>query len=280
MDVGALSLQQLRYLDAVADGETFVDAADDLFISQSALSQGLARLEKLAGVPLFEPDGRRRRLTEAGEELAAAARRILAEAERAAAALEERAEGEGGRLRLAMIDAAALYLFPQSVPRFRHSRPAVDVRITVSGSDECLERLAAFEDDLAIVVGPAKRFDVRSLTTERFSIYGPTPDPPPDADWLLYPTDSHTRALIDTGLAAAGILPRVVGESGNPDVLRQLAVLNRAWTVLPAAVAGSGPAESLVKGADVMVRPIVAARRRSAPPSPLVDAYLEQLARV
>ena len=72
MDLSAVTIQQLRYIAAVASHDTFGDAADALFVSQSALSQGLARLEALAGMPLFETDGRRRRLTEAGERVARA----------------------------------------------------------------------------------------------------------------------------------------------------------------------------------------------------------------
>ena len=66
-----LTLQQLRYFSAVAAGETFADSAALIGISQSALSQGIARLEQVTGSRLLERDGRRRRLTDAGEAVAA-----------------------------------------------------------------------------------------------------------------------------------------------------------------------------------------------------------------
>ena len=274
MDLTALSLQQLRYLDAVASGATFGDAADDLFVSQSALSQGLARLEQLVSVPIFETDGRRRRLTDAGGELARSARRILAEADRIGADLEARASGDLGVLRLGMVDAAALYLFPGAVTSFRAGHPDVNVVITVKDSAGCLARLSTFEDDLSIVVGPAEGFDTTPVAEEPFYLFGPGWVPAPGATWVLYPTGSHTRAWIDRELRTADLTPEVVGESGNPEVLRQLAVLNGSWTVLPATiVAGAG----LVRGAAIGNRQIVVARRPHAPPNPLVKSFMGRL---
>ena len=66
-DLEGLTLQHLRYFNAVAEGETFADAAALIGISQSALSQGIARLEQVTGTRLLERDGRRRRITDAGE---------------------------------------------------------------------------------------------------------------------------------------------------------------------------------------------------------------------
>ena len=274
MDLSSLSIRQLRYLDAVADGQTFSDAADRLFVSQSALSQGLARLEDLVGVPLFESDGRRRRLTDPGRALAASAQLALGEMDRMAADLEARSLGQRGLLRLGMIDAAALYLFPNAIADFRRAHPEVDVRINVKGSDDCLRRLAAFQDDVSIVVGPARGFDTVRVGEEAFHLYGPGQTPSPDATWVLYPSDSHTRALIDEGLRRSGHRASVVGESGNPEVLRQLAILNESWTVLPRTVAG-GP--GFQRGEAITMREILVARRLTAPHNPVVSAFVSML---
>ena len=275
MDLSSVTIQQLRYLSAVADGDTFGAAADELFVSQSALSQGLARLEALVGIPLFEDDGRRRRLTDAGLALADGAGRILAESKSLAADIERRAAGERGVLRLGMIDAVALYLFPDVIARFRESRPDIEVLITVKGSEDCLVRLAGFEDDLSIVVGPGEGFATTIVAEEDLHVFGPRERIPADAGWVLYPTGSHTRALIDDGLRAIGIVPQVVGESGNPAVLRQLAVLNGNWTVLPSTLGGLG---ELTQGSDVGSREIVVARRSDTPENAVAQAFVEALA--
>jgi len=58
-----LTVQQLDYLVTVVDAPTWADAAARLGVTPSALSQGLAELERRVGVPLFERDGRRRVLS-------------------------------------------------------------------------------------------------------------------------------------------------------------------------------------------------------------------------
>ena len=107
MDLDSLSVRQFRYLSTVATHPTFTDAAAELGISQSALSQAMHRIEKLVGVPLFVPDGRMRRLTEVGAVMVARSRQIVG----VSAALENEVtahgHGEVGRLRVGMIDAAA-----------------------------------------------------------------------------------------------------------------------------------------------------------------------------
>ena len=275
MDLSSLTVRQLRYLDAVGDGRTFSEAADGLFVSQSALSQGLARLEQIVETPLFEADGRRRRLTDAGRVLADSASRVLGEMDYVVADLEARAAGAVGTLRVGMIDAAALYLFSERIASFRVQHPDVEVLMTVKGSDDCLRRLARFDDDVAIVVGPALGFETTLVAEEPFFVYGPGRLPTSDSTWVLYPTGSHTRAMIDQSFQESGPTTTVIAESGNPEVLRQLAVLNGSWTVLPGSVAEQ---EGFTKGEQIACREIVVARRQSSADNRLVDAFLEGLA--
>ena len=73
-----LSIRQLEYLVAVAEYPTWGEAADQVGVSASALSQGLAELERRVGVPLFDREGRRRVLRPAAGEVLEHARRVLA----------------------------------------------------------------------------------------------------------------------------------------------------------------------------------------------------------
>ena len=88
-----LDIVPLRSLIAVADAGGFHRAAAELQLSQSAVSQHIRRLEKALGKPLVEPDGRRARLTQAGEALLAEARQIVAAHDRRCSARDGRAPG-------------------------------------------------------------------------------------------------------------------------------------------------------------------------------------------
>jgi len=270
-----LTLQQLRYFNSVAEGDTFADAAAMIGISQSALSQGIARLEQVVGARLLERDGRRRRLTNAGELDAGYARRVLGESEVLVDELEERRSGAAGTLRVGMIDAAALYLFRGQIAAFREAHPAISLSMTVAASSDLEQRLVDFRDDIAIVVGPSYRLEAQLLVGEPLHLYGSGADTA-TGTWALYPAGSRTREAIDVGLAAADIRPRVTVESGNPAVLRELAALTGSFTVLPEAIGASGTPLPLVLPA-VAIREFVAVARSMATVSPQALAFLTAL---
>jgi len=73
-----LSIRQLEYLVAVSTAPSWSVAADSVGVSASALSQGLAELERRVGVPLFERNGRRRILRSGAEPVLAHARQVVA----------------------------------------------------------------------------------------------------------------------------------------------------------------------------------------------------------
>lgn len=115
VDLGPVRIRQLQYLVEVARVGQFGDAADQLGVTQSAISQGLARLAEQLGIDLFEADGRYRRLSPAGQAVAAAAAELLAEARSLERDISERVSGAAGALRVGMIDAAVLYLLPAAI---------------------------------------------------------------------------------------------------------------------------------------------------------------------
>src|SRR5436190_17567492 len=95
-----LHLQHLRYLRETVRAGGVMRAAETLHVSQPALSQALAEMERRLGVRLFERAGRGRRLTEAGAEVLSFAERVLTDAEALQRALSAYGRGEGGVLRV------------------------------------------------------------------------------------------------------------------------------------------------------------------------------------
>lgn len=275
-----LHLRQLAYLREVAQRGSVTRAAAALGVSQPALSQGLAELERRLGASLLEPAGRGRRLTAAGVEVLAFAERTLAGAAELQARLRADAAGDGGTLRVGMIDAASLYLLPGVIRAYRTAHPGVALQVRVATSGELVAGLRAFELDLAFAVGPPDADLVAVVVArEPLVMCGPpgaagAGTPPDDADWALYPAGSRTRALIDTALAQAGVRPRVVVESPNPEVLRQLVALGLGWSVLPAAVAAAS-GDALAVGATVAERTVWGLQRRTAPVDARAAAFLE-----
>lgn len=117
----SMSLDRLRVLRAFADRGTTAATAAALSMTPSAVSQQLKVLAKEAGVPLLEPDGRRIRLTDAGQALVVRADEVLAAMDRAAAEMAHYRESPRGRVRVALFPSGAALLLPLVLPALADS---------------------------------------------------------------------------------------------------------------------------------------------------------------
>lgn len=278
-----LSIRQLEYLVAVVDEPTWALAARRVGVSASALSQGLAEFERRVGVSLFERDGRRRVVRASAEPVVAHARQVLALTADLADWSDRIVHGRAGRLRVGMIDAAAVIHFPEELRAFRATNPDVELLLRVVPSAELIAQLIAGTLDLVVCVEPptpADGVDIEVLLTEPLALYGPPGAPigQPSSwgPWVLFPTGSHTRSVIVSLLAGLGAPLEVVAESHQPDVVREMVRLGSGWTVLPVSQAEHGD-RPLAPGRVVASRHLVLAVRRGTIRDPAVDALAEVL---
>ena len=279
-----LTVQQLEYMVAAAASPTRAAAAAGLGVTPSALTQGLAELERRVGVPLFERHGRQTRLRPQAAEVLAHARRVVAETRDLARWAETRRSGSAGTVRLGTIDAVAVYHRADAIRRHQRVSPDLDLRLTVAPSGALLDSLRVGDLDLVVCVesaDPPVGIDTVICLEEPLHAYAPdgaaVGAPATWGPWVTYPDGSHTRSVIAAGLMAVGAPFEVVAESNQPDVLREMVRLGMGWAVLPETQAEAG-VESLerVRRLPIGVRRLVVARRSGAPP----DAAVEALATV
>ena len=147
------TFRQLATFHAVARLGSVSAAADELHLTQPAVSLQIAALEESAMTPLLQRTGRGIRLTEAGEMLDGYAHRIL---ELWREAGEEMATLQGvfsGTLRVGAITTAE-YLLPPMLVTFANEHPQVKLKLQVGNRDEIVRMLSAQEIDLAIMGRP------------------------------------------------------------------------------------------------------------------------------
>lgn len=266
----------LAYIDAVQRYETFSEASEALHISQPAISQALASLEEQLGVKLVEPQGRRRVLTEAGQQVAQFSAEVLGRSAELRRWLDSYRHGTVGKLSVGMIDAAVLYLLPRSLEEFRRSRPEVELKIFVGDSNTQLQKLRDFEIDLAFIVEPVPQDLVgEEVARESLFLYAPDDWKAAPTPWALPPAGSRTRALIDRGLAKLGIVPNIALESRNPIVLRQLVALGFGCSILPEATTSELPHLSTMRKDLVCRRSLMAVQRPTTAPDKRITEFVK-----
>ena len=146
-----IDVRRLRVLSEVAHRGSFSAAADALSLTQSAVSQHVAALEREVGMTLVERGMRPVELTEAGHALTRHAVGILARLDGAEQELGEIAGRRHGRLRFGSFPTALATLVPPAFARFRRRHPNVTLHVVDDHLQRLLPRLAAGELDLALI---------------------------------------------------------------------------------------------------------------------------------
>ncbi len=149
--MASLNLHRLRVFHAVARRESYSRAAEDLHISQPAVSKHVLDLEEELGAKLFHRLGRRIVLTEAGRLMADYAQRIFVLADEARRALEELEGLERGRLKLGASSTPGCYLLPRTLAAFQARYPRLEVSLDILASHDVVDRILRQELDLGFV---------------------------------------------------------------------------------------------------------------------------------
>ena len=145
-----LDVKRLRILREVAQRGSFSAAADELYLSQSAVSQQIATLEREVGMKLLDRTREGPKLTDAGRVLVSHADAAIARLEEAERELASIAGLEGGELRLASFPSASATLLTEAVSIFHERHPKVRLSIADAEPEESLPRLRGGELDLAL----------------------------------------------------------------------------------------------------------------------------------
>ncbi len=172
-----MEFDQLRNFLKVAEKGNFTHAANDMLISQPALSRSIARLEEELGQPVFERQSRQVVLTDAGKLLLSRARQIVTLIEDTKTELTD--DGKSGRVRVAAIPTIAPYFLPSLLRDFALKFPSAAVIVHEDTTDNLLKRLSQGEIDLAILALPisAKYIEIEELFEEELLLVVPNHHP-------------------------------------------------------------------------------------------------------
>lgn len=172
-----MELSQLRYFLKAAELENFTRAAEELHVTQPALSRAIAKLEEELGQPLFERQARHVVLTHAGHLLAARARQVIALVEDTREELAD--DGQTGTLRIGAIPTIAPYFLPQVLGEFARQKPHATLVVVEDITANLLKQTLDGDVDVAIVALPiaAEHLEVETLFQEELFLVLPPGHP-------------------------------------------------------------------------------------------------------
>ncbi|MBA0127482.1 LysR family transcriptional regulator [Haloechinothrix sp. YIM 98757] len=219
-----MTLQQLRYLVAIADHGTMTAAAAAVYVAQPALSRAVHALQRELRVTLFTRTGRTITLTDEGHRVVRLARSALATVDSIPRTTAQPATPTGPPLRVVATPMLAMAVIGGVIPRFRRTHPATPVEVTYRGNrDELSETLRTGHADIGIVDLPVDprltAHRVRSLEVVLTSPRGTAlPDPVSlsllDGLPMVLPSRGSTRrSELDGLFALAGVHPFPVVET-------------------------------------------------------------------
>ncbi|MFC9328425.1 LysR family transcriptional regulator [Kitasatospora sp. NPDC057015] len=288
------TLRQLEYLVTVVDLGSFTRAAEQLHVTQPALSHQMRALERGLGGPLLERLPRGVRLTPTGRAVLPHARAALAEAGRLHAAARCAAGLQGGELEVATVYSVSLGILPPVLRAWRGQHPGVRIRLReYPHAEELRAAMAAGQADLA--VGPAPtgwEGPVRDLGVEEFVVVLPADDPLAEVDdvavplalgeladraWVHYAPGNGLADLLDQVCARAGFQPMIAVRAEQTSAVPLLAAAGLGPALVPANMIAPG-FDGVLRRPDPPVRRTLTAYARHRP-DPLTTAFADLLAR-
>lgn len=239
-----VTIRQLKIFEAVARQLSITRAAEELHLSQPAVSMQMKKLAEAVGQPLMEQEGKRVRLTGAGQELVGTARDVLMSLKRFELGLVARKGLSSGYLRLAAITTAT-YFVPRLLGEFAKLYPGVKVTLRVFNREQALESLAGGLEDLYVLGQPPEDLPVTAepfLTNPLVVIAHPDHALAhkrriplrhlADEPWLMREPGSGTRKAVERLFAGKGlaIAPRM--ELGGNEAIKQAVLAKLGIAVL------------------------------------------------
>lgn len=242
--IRTLTLRQLQIFLSAASHVSFARAAEELHLTQPAVSMQIKQMQDTIGLSLFERVGRGLALTEAGEKFAHHAMRILGELHDAEETLQALKGAHAGSITVGLVTTAK-YFAPKLLARYSEQFPDVNVRFIVANRESLFKLLQDNGIDLAImgrvpagmdarsdllaphphlIVAPAqhrlrdaKRFDLHELRNEVF---------------LLREPGSGTRSVAEEMFKHHLFTPAKVVTLGSNETIKQAVIAGMGVSLL------------------------------------------------
>jgi DNA-binding transcriptional LysR family regulator len=241
-----MTFYQLVYFSKVAEAKSISRAAEELLVTQPAVSKQIKALEEELGGRLFDRLGKKVHLTRAGEALYGHAVKILRSVEEAKAAVKGLSGECSGELVIGTSDHISLHRLPGVLKSFIAAYPKVDLKLRCHRSETILEMAARNLIDLGVITLPevAEPLVSKVLWKDPMSLVVPRGHPLASMDavrlrdvarygLILPEPGTTTRKKIDDAFARKKLVPNVAMEVAYIETIKGLVKVGLGISILP-----------------------------------------------
>ena len=241
-----LDRQHLHILSAVASTGTVTEAAKKLHVTQSALSHAIKKLEQAYSVKVWHKEGRRVRMTNAGQLLLKFGNRVIPQFEHAELQLQQIAKGERGTLRIGMECHPCYQWLLTVVKPFIREFPDIDVDVKQQFQFGALGALLEYEIDMLITPDPLlhKHINYQAVFDYEHVLVVPAdsalaslgfirPTDLADETLITYPVEASRLDIFTRFLTPAGVSPKRHKIIETTEIMLQMVEASRGVAALP-----------------------------------------------
>ncbi|MGZ3362653.1 MAG: LysR family transcriptional regulator [Xanthobacteraceae bacterium] len=267
--VRELTIRQLRALATVQKTRSVTAAANQLHLTQPAVTLQLRNLQELAGLPLIQRTGDGMLLTDAGREVLTLCERIEAALTDCETSLEMMAGKTAGRISIGAVSTAK-YFVPFAIAGFSKLYPDIEIRLTIGNRQETSEALRGYELDFAIMGRPPMGIDmdVRLIGDHPHVIVAPTAHrlarkprlklaDLADETFLMREPGSGTRGLMENLFETAGVRPKIGMAMSSNETIKQAVIAGLGIAFISAHTVATELDERRLVTLDVDGLPVV-----------------------
>lgn len=276
----------------VARQGSLTAAAGALFLTQSALSHTVKKIEQQLGTPIWDRDGRNLRLTQAGQYLLSLAERLLPQFEHAEERMKQYAEGERGTLRIGMECHPCYQWLLKVVSPYLQHWPDVDVDVKQRFQFGGIGALFGYDIDVLVTPDPLKRpglrfdpvFDYEQVLVvaeahRLAKVRYVKPEQLVDETLITYPVETDRLDIYNQFLRPAGVAPRRHKTIETTDIMLQMVASDRGVAALPRWLADEYaermPVVSVKLGKDGIAKQIFLGTREADARIDYLKAFVE-----
>ena len=245
-----MDIQNLAAFIAVSERNSFSRAAEQLFITQPAVSKRISSLEKELNNRLFDRIGKSVQLTQAGKALLPSALRILAELEDSKRAIGNLNEKVAGKLSIATSHHIGLHRLPPVLRAFTRHYSDVDLDIRFMDSEEACNCVLKGEVELAIATLPESnwpKLDTQMIWRYPLDIVISAQHPQANPGLIsveqlskipaiLPSQNTFTRELLEQALGLNHQNLNIAMETNYLETIKMMVSIGLGWSVLPVSM--------------------------------------------